>query len=99
MSKEYLDVLLGPLGLLAFLLIAVVWGGRARWWVFGWVLDKESELRQEALKDRDYWRGIAVKSLNVGQSAVDAAVKVAPEKSLDEMAKVVDQARLEGRLR
>lgn len=98
MDTVQLADLLGPLGLVVFLLVVVVWGGRKKWWTFGWVLDNEVQRRQEVELEKEYWKNIAVRSLNIGEDAVRAAVKVSPEHSLIEMARVVDQARVDGRL-
>lgn len=86
-----LDALLGPYGLVVFLIVGVVLGGLKKWWVFGWVY-------QEKVNDKEYWQGIAVKGLNIGQDAVKAAAKLAPEENLVDMARVVDEARREGKL-
>ncbi len=69
MSQELLDVLLGPLGLLAFLLIGVVWGGVRKAWVWGW---QYRELKAEC----DEWKALAMKSAGTAEKAANAAQTV-----------------------
>lgn len=64
-----LDQLLGPLGLLAFLLVAVVWGGRKRWWVFGWVYDAKAAEAAE-------WKALALSSTAASEAGVRTIEKV-----------------------
>lgn len=62
-TSSQLDLLLGPSALTAFLLIAVVWGGIKRWWVFGWAYE---ELKQE----RDEWKMLAKTGTMVAEAGV-----------------------------
>ena len=81
------DQLLGPYGLLVFLIIAV--------WVMGRVLFRYIRKLEE---DRDYWRNKTVDLLETSANAVNAAVRLSPEKDIRDMARVVDEARRRGDL-
>lgn len=47
---------------------AIAGAGLAQLWVFGWTFKDMKE-------DRDYWRGIALDALDVGDKAIDVAVE------------------------
>lgn len=64
-----LEQILGPLGLLIFLLVVVVWGGRKRWWVFGWVYDAKSREAEE-------WKALALSSTRAAETGVRTIEKV-----------------------
>lgn len=81
------DQLLGPYGLVVFLLIAFYWLGR---FAFRQIEDMR--------KDRDFWRDKSIKLLETAAQAVDSAVKLAPERNIRDMARVVDEARRRGEL-
>jgi len=85
------QTLLGPWGLTAFLLLAVVWGGRKRWWVFGWQYE-------EKMKEAEFYRNIAFRTTRAAETAVTAAEKLTGA-DLEELARVVDQARQRGEIR
>ena len=81
------DQLLGPYGLVVFLLIAFYWLGR---FAFRQIEDMR--------RDRDFWRDKSIKLLETAAQAVDSAVKLAPERNIRDMARVVDEARKRGEL-
>jgi len=89
------DVLLGPYGLLGFLIFVVVLGGLRRWWVYGWQWQAE---RDEKL----YWRDVALKALGTAEEAskvAHTAVRSGPTTpELEAMARQVDDARSRGEL-
>jgi hypothetical protein len=78
MDQQTLDALLGPLGLLAFLLVAVVWGGRKGWWVFGWVYEQK-------VKESDEWKSLALSGTRAAESGVRTIEKLA-HKTTEEIA-------------
>lgn len=82
------DQLLGPYGLVVFLLGAFYWLGR-------FALRQIDDMR----KERDFWRDKSLQLLETASSAVDSAVKLAPESNIQEMARVVDEARKRGEIR
>lgn len=82
------EQLLGPYGLLVFLLLAVYILGRL---MLRYVKTLE--------KDRDYWRDKSVDLLETSAAAVNAAVKLSPERDIEQMARVVDAARKRGEIR
>lgn len=63
-TSNELNLFLGPAGLLAFLLIAVVFGGIKRWWVFGWIYEEKN-------KEVEEWKALA----KAGTSAAEAGVR------------------------
>lgn len=65
-TSDQLSLFLGPVGLLAFLLIAVVFGGIKKWWVFGWIYEEKA-------KDCEEWKGLA----KTGTLAAEHGVRVA----------------------
>ena len=65
MSQELIDALLGPGGLLVFLLVIVVWGGMKRWWVFGWMYEAKS-------KEAEEWKALALAGTRAAESGVRA---------------------------
>lgn len=75
-----LETLLGPFALLVFLLVAVVWGGRKRWWLFGWQHDETvSSLRRELEKAeaqcaREREEGTEWKTLALTQAGITRTV-------------------------
>lgn len=90
-NPPWLDAALGPLGLLVFLLVGVVWGGIKQWWVFGWQY-------REATRDRDDWRALALQGANAADKTAAVAKAMLP-KSIEEMARLVDDARKRGEIR
>ena len=82
------DQLLGPYGLLVFLIIMFYILGR-------FALRQIDDIR----KERDFWRDKALRLLETASSAVDTAVKFAPEHDIEDMARVVDAARKRGQIR
>lgn len=90
-NPPWLDAALGPLGLLVFLLVGVVWGGIKQWWVFGWQY-------REATRDRDDWRSLAMQGTSAADKTADVAKAMIPH-SIEEMAKLVDDARRRGEIR
>lgn len=83
-------VVVGPFALTGFLLYVVVWGGRKRWWVFGWVYDAKE---QEA-KD---WKALAMSGADTSEHGVKVAEKAVDSK-LEELARFVDDARRRGEI-
>jgi hypothetical protein len=81
------EQLLGPYGLLVALVIAVIWLSR-------FFLKQMNDLRVE----RDFWRDKSLQLLETAASAVDSAVKLAPEDSIAQMARIVDAARKRGEI-
>lgn len=81
-------VMLGPTALLAFLLYVVVWGGRKRWWVYGWQYEAKDREAQE-------WKSLALRSISAAESGVDTARELAGG-SLEDWARKVDEARARG---
>lgn len=82
---ELLNVLLGPLGLLAFLLLGVVWGGVKKMWVWGWQY-------RELAADRDYWKDFATRSMTTAEKAAttaQTAVKGAHDLSDEELLEII----------
>jgi hypothetical protein len=77
--------LLGPYGLLVALIITVIWMSR-------FFLKQMTDLRTE----RDFWRDKSISLLETASSAVDSAVRLAPENTIAEMARIVDAARKRG---
>ena len=69
MNQDTIDLLLGPLGLLAFLLFAVVWGGIKQWWVFGWAY-------REKVKECEEWKALAKSGTRASESAVRTVERV-----------------------
>lgn len=90
-NPPWLDAALGPLGLLVFLLVGVVWGGIKQWWVFGWQY-------REAVRDRDDWRHLALQGTSAADKAAEVAKSMLPG-TLEEMARKVDEARRRGDIR
>lgn len=80
--------LLGPLGLLVFLLTVVVWGGRKRWWVFG---GEFADMRD----DRDFWRDLAMSTINATETSVKTN-EILAGKRVEQMAKEVEHGRRRG---
>ena len=73
--------------MVVFLLIAF-------YWLAKFTLKQIDDMRRE----RDFWRDKSIKLLETASSAVDSAVRLAPEKDIVQMAKVVDEARRKGEL-
>lgn len=88
---DWVNLALGPAGLLAFLLVVVVWGGIKRWWVFGWQFEAMS-------RERDMYRQMAFKALDSAETGVKVAEHIA-NSSLENMANKVDEARARGEIR
>ena len=44
-------------------LIAILYGGKKRWWVWGWQYDA-------IVADRDKWQALALKSTDINEQAV-----------------------------
>lgn len=84
-TDEVLKFLLGPLGLVVFLLTVVVWGGRRRWWVFG---GEFTDMRD----DRDFWRELAVSLMSATETSVKAT-EILAGKSVEQMAREVEHGR------
>lgn len=84
------DALLGPYGLLAFLLGVVVFGGIKRWWVFGWTYNDKTREAQE-------WKTMALKGLGTTEKATDA-LQVATEQhpSSEQLILLLEEARRRG---
>jgi hypothetical protein len=72
---------------LVALVIAVIWLSR-------FFLKQMNDLRVE----RDFWRDKSIQLLETAASAVDSAVKLAPEDSIAQMARIVDAARKRGEI-
>lgn len=71
-----LDALLGPYGLLVFLILVVVLGGVKKWWVFGW-LYQEKVVEIKAAADRaDRWERAALRAAGVNEDALVTTRKV-----------------------
>lgn len=73
---DWLEVVNGPGGALALLLLILAGGARG-WWVFGRELTHLNE-RYEATvldvrQDRDEWKRIALSNLDLASKAVDTA--------------------------
>ena len=82
------DQLLGPYGLLVFLIIMFYVLGR-------FALRQIDDMR----KERDFWREKALRLLETASNAVDNAVKLSPDRDIEDMARVVDAARKRGQIR
>ena len=54
-------ILLGPFSSLVLVLL-ILYGGRARWWVFGWYA-------VEVMKERDMWREQALRGTKIAEVA------------------------------
>lgn len=73
--------------MVVFLLIAF-------YWLAKFTLKQIDDIK----KERDFWRDKSLSLLDTAQSAVDSAVKLAPEDSIAKMARVVDEARKRGEI-
>jgi hypothetical protein len=74
------DVLIGPYGLLGFLLFVVVWGGRRRWWVFGWVYE-DLRAEYEGLKaENDRLRELGMRAAQSAETGIDAVERLAQDR-------------------
>jgi hypothetical protein len=49
-------------------LLLIIWGGRRRLWVYGWIYDAMEE-------DRDFWRRQALEGKDIAKDAVEVAKK------------------------
>lgn len=58
-------VLLGPFSSLVLVLL-ILYGGRARWWVFGWYA-------AEVVKERDEWKEVALRGTKIAEVATSIA--------------------------
>jgi hypothetical protein len=65
-TSDQLQLFLGPLALTAFLLVAVVYGGIKRWWVFGWIYEVKA-------KECEEWKELA----KTGTVAAERGTRVA----------------------
>lgn len=74
MSAEEILRVINISGVLGLLVLIIV-GGAKRIWVFGWQY-------RELYDDRERWRDTALKSVGVGQSAVDIAQTAAQAAAL-----------------
>lgn len=90
-----IEVLLGPLGLLAFLLVVVVWGGRKGWWYFSNVVELWKERCSDERKEKEFWRDAALKGIGSAEKGLRAAEVLAGE-PIEVMAAKVDAARRAG---
>lgn len=81
------DQLLGPYGLVVFLLVAFYWLAR-------FAFKQIEDMRRE----RDFWRDKSLKLLETASQAVDSAVKLSPDRDIVAMAQVVDAARKRGEI-
>ena len=81
------DQLLGPYGLLVFLILMFYILGR-------FALKQIDDMR----KERDFWRDKSLKLLETASQAVDSAVKLSPDGNIEQMARVVDNARKRGEI-
>jgi hypothetical protein len=83
-QPAWIDAVLGPLGLLVFLLIAVVWGGSKGMWTWGWVhrelLAAERRRAEAAEKREAEWKLYALRALGATEEAA-AVAKSAVEES------------------
>ena len=70
------------------MLFAVVWGGRKRWWVFGWQYEEKS-------KEAEFYRSIAFRTTSAAEAATSAAEKISGQ-DLEDLARIVDAARKKG---
>jgi len=84
-----LQILLGPVGLLAFLLIVVVWGGRKRWWVFGRELDACD-------KREEFWKEMAMRSIKAAEEGTGLGKKVVDVRVEDIALAVTEELRKRG---
>lgn len=46
------------------MLIAILWGGKQKWWVFGWVYEAKE-------KDAEFWRSLSFRQQSATGSAVE----------------------------
>ena len=81
------DQLLGPYGLVVFLLVAF-------YWLAKFAFRQIEDMRRE----RDFWRDKSLQLLETASQAVTSAVKLSPERDIDAMAQVVDAARKRGEI-
>lgn len=61
---DLLRLLLGPFGTLVLTLL-ILYGGRRKWWVFGWYA-------QEVAKERDEWKEAALRGTRIAEVVVTA---------------------------
>ena len=61
---DVLRVLLGPFGTLVMALV-ILYGGRQKWWVFGWYA-------VEVAKERDEWKESALRGTKIAETVVTA---------------------------
>lgn len=55
-------------GGVVFLMAAALIGGQRGWWVYG-------STHRECMKDRDFWRDIALRGLTVAEKATHTAAR------------------------
>lgn len=79
-SEVPIELLLGPYGLLVFLLYVVIWGGRKKWWVYGRELD-------DCQKREDFWKDMATRTVRAAETGVNVTKKVV-DSHVDEIAEV-----------
>ena len=77
-TTDWLDVVIGPSGALALLLV-ILWAGARGTWVFGRELKHLDDRYEKALldlrTDRDEWKQIALHGTALASKAVDVAAE------------------------
>lgn len=94
----WLNAFLGPLGLLVFLIGAVVIGGLRRWWVFGWIYEEKVRENAELKRENHDLRRIGFSATSAAESSVGIAQTIA-ERKIQELAEEVEAARQRGDIR
>lgn len=94
----WLNAVLGPLGLLVFLILAVVYGGMRRWWVWGWQYDDKVTELEELKQENHDLRRLGFSATSAAESSVNVAERIAQTK-IHEFAEEVDAARRRGEIR
>lgn len=57
-----ISLITGPAGALVTLVL-ILWGGRKKWWVFGWQY-------QDVVRDRDEWKTAALRGTHIAERVV-----------------------------
>lgn len=70
--EELLRILLGPFSSLVLVLL-ILYGGRHKWWVFGWYA-------VEVVKERDMWREQALRGTKIAEAASSVITTESEEK-------------------
>lgn len=93
MTPEFADFITAiDRGGVLVLLVTAVFGGLRGWYVWRWQVDKIEDAWStrygEMERDRDWWRTIALRSLQVGEAAVS---KGTPELDITQRLRVIEE--------